>query len=107
MEIKGRKVLLLGGSGLCGMAVVREMAAYDPALIVITGLTQHEAEGAVAEIKEEAIFGDDTRIEAEWGDMFVPVSLKDKTRREILESGGARGELIDDLFGELTGDVVK
>jgi NAD(P)-dependent dehydrogenase (short-subunit alcohol dehydrogenase family) len=107
MEIKGRKVLLLGGSGLCGMAVVREMAAYEPALVVITGLTQHEAEGAVAEIREEGIFGDGTRVEAEWGDMFVPLSLKDKTRREILESAGARGELIDDLFGELTGDVVK
>jgi NAD(P)-dependent dehydrogenase (short-subunit alcohol dehydrogenase family) len=107
MEIKGRKVLLLGGSGLCGMAVVREMAAYEPALVVITGLTQHEAEGAVAELKSEGLFGTGTRIEAEWGDMFVPVSLKDKTRREILESAGARGELIDDLFGELTGDVVK
>jgi NAD(P)-dependent dehydrogenase (short-subunit alcohol dehydrogenase family) len=107
MEIKGRKVLLLGGSGLCGMAVVREMAAYEPALVVITGLTRHEAEGAVAELKEEGIFGPGTRVEAEWGDMFVPVSLKDRGRRDILDNAGARGDLIDDLFGELTDDVVR
>ena len=107
MEIQGRKVLLLGGSGLCGMAVVREMAAHRPALVVITGLTQAEAEGAVEEIKAEGIFDSSTRLEAEWGDMFVPSALKDSTRRDVLEHADERGALIDDLFGELTDDVVK
>src|SRR5688500_8411252 len=89
------------------MAVVREMAAYEPALVVITGLTQLEAEGAVAELKAEGIFSSTTRIEAEWGDMFVPHALKDSLRRDVLDQADARGALIDDLFGELTDDVVK
>ena len=107
MEIKGRKVLLLGGSGLCGMAVARKLAQHDPQLVIITGLTRAEAENAVAELSAERVFSDRTTVVAEWGDMFVPNALKDMRRREILEHPGARGELIDDLFGELTDDVVK
>ena len=107
MEIKGRKVLLLGGSGLCGMAVARELAAHKPASIIITGLTKAEAETAVAELQGEGILDPVTTVHAEWGDIFVPHSLKDKTRREVLDSESARGALIDDLFGELTEDVVK
>lgn len=107
MEIRGRKVLLLGGSGLCGMAVMREMAAHEPALVVITGLTQAEAENAVAELEAEQLFGPNTRIAAEWGDMFVPASLKDTARRAMLDDPGARGEFIDSLFGELNEDVVR
>ncbi|MGQ0815213.1 MAG: short-chain dehydrogenase [Gemmatimonadota bacterium] len=107
MEIKGRKVLLLGGSGLCGMAVVREMAKHEPSLVVITGLTALETDNAIAELEAERVFGAATRVEAEWGDMFVPHALKDKTRREVLEDPGARGDLIDSLFGELTDDVVR
>ena len=107
MEIKGRKVLLLGGSGLCGMAVAREMAAYRPALIVITGLTRAEAESAVSELAAEDIFDKTTKVVAEWGDIFVPQRLKDRNRRAVLDDAGARGDLIDDLYGELTEDVVK
>src|SRR5207253_10561560 len=79
----------------------------NPALIVVTGLTQHEAETAVAELNDEKIFDPQTRVVAEWGDIFVPETLKLKTRREILDDPVSRGVLIDDLFGELTDDVVK
>jgi len=107
MEITGRKVLLLGGSGLCGMAVARQLAEHRPALVVVTGLTRAEAENAVAELQAEGIFDGDTRIVAEWGDIFLPARLKDRVRGDVLADGEARGTLIDDLYGELTEDVVK
>jgi NAD(P)-dependent dehydrogenase (short-subunit alcohol dehydrogenase family) len=107
MEIKGRNVLLLGGSGLVGMAVARQLAAHHPALVVVTGLTKAEAVNAVADLQAEKVFGDETRVLAEWGDIFLPQKLKDKTRREVLEDAGARGDVIDDLYGELNEDVVK
>ena len=107
MEIKGRKVLLLGGSGLVGMAVARQLAAHRPALVIVTGLTQAEAQNAAADLKAEKIFGSDTQLVAEWGDIFLPLKLKDKTRREVLEDASARGDVIDDLYGELNEDVVK
>src|SRR5688572_2044237 len=107
MEIKGRKVLLLGGSGLVGMAVARKLAAHQPASVVVTGLTQPEAQNAVADLEGEKIFDAGTQLTAEWGDIFLPLKLKDKTRREVLEDGSARGDVIDDLYGELNEDVVK
>src|SRR5687768_2609453 len=107
MEIKGRSVLLLGGSGLVGMAVARNLAAHAPASVVVTGLTRAEAEGAVADLTAENVFGARTRLTAEWGDIFLPEQLKEKTRRELLEDTSARGALIDDLYGELNEEVVN
>lgn len=107
MEIKGRTVLLLGGSGLCGMAVARELAPHQPALVIVTALTRTEAENAVSELAGEGIFDAATRLVAEWGDVFVSEKLKDRSRRDVLDDPGARGDFIDDLFGELTDDVVK
>lgn len=107
MEIKGRSVLLLGGSGLVGMAVARQLAAHSPRAVVVTGLTRGEAERAVDELRAEQVFGESTQLSAEWGDIFLPEKLKDKTRRDVLENASARGDLIDDLYGELNEDVVN
>jgi NAD(P)-dependent dehydrogenase (short-subunit alcohol dehydrogenase family) len=107
MEIRGRSVLLLGGSGLVGMAIARQLAAQAPALVVVTGLTQAEAENAVAELQRENVFADKTKLVAEWGDIFLPEKLKDKSRGQVLEEADARGAVIDDLYGELNEDVVK
>ena len=107
MEIKGRRVLLLGGSGLVGMAVARKLAAHEPASVVVTGLTQAEAETAVSELTAENVFANGTKLVAEWGDIFLPAVLKDKTRRDVLEDHDARVHVIDDLYGELNEDVVN
>ena len=107
MEIKGRSVLLLGGSGLVGMAVARKLAAHEPARVVITGLTRAEAETAVRDLADEKLFPAATRLVAEWGDIFLPEKLKDRSRRDLLEDARARGDLIDDLYGELNEDVVN
>lgn len=107
MEIKGRTVLLLGGSGLVGTAVARRLAPYEPATVIITGLTRTEAETAVSDMQREGVFAAGTRLIAEWGDIFLPARLKDYTRRDVLDDADARGEVIDDLYGELTDDVVQ
>ena len=42
-----------------------------------------------------------------WGDLFVPKSLKDRPRAELLEGLDARRLFVDDLYGELTDDVFE
>jgi len=103
MEIRGRNVLILGGSGLVGMAVARELIPHAPARIIVTSLRREDAEGAVAALSQEA---GGVPLEAAWGDIFVADAVKDIPRAEVLADPDTRAALIDDLYGELTDDVV-
>ena len=107
MDIKGRDVLILGGSGLVGLAVARELLAFEPARIVISALRKGEAEQGVAELQRDPRVRTGTVFEAEWGDLFMPAELKDAARDGVLADAASRAALLDDLFGELSEDVVK
>ena len=106
MEIQGRSVLILGGSGLVGMAVARELMQFEPGLLIISGLTQAEAETGVDEIRRDSALSSRTKVVAEWGDIFVSQALKDRPRGEVLGDSDARSSLLNDLLGELSEDVV-
>jgi NAD(P)-dependent dehydrogenase (short-subunit alcohol dehydrogenase family) len=106
MEIQGSSVLILGGSGLVGTAVARELMQFEPGTLIISGLTQAEAETAVSELLADPARSSRTKVVAEWGDIFVSQSLKDRPRGEVLSDTIARAELLDDLLGELSDDVV-
>jgi hypothetical protein len=67
VNIEGRKVLVLGGYGLVGLAVCRELLARRPREIQIHSLRQSEAEEARAELAPEA---GDTILSVSWGDIF-------------------------------------
>lgn len=106
MEIVGSRVLILGGSGLVGMAIVRELLPHRPSRVVVSGLTRAEAEGAVGEMAEEAAAHGVTLV-PEWGDIFVPHELKDRSRSEILADPDARERLLDDLYAAAPADAVE
>jgi NAD(P)-dependent dehydrogenase (short-subunit alcohol dehydrogenase family) len=105
MQIQGTRVLILGGSGLVGMAIARQLLPFAPAALVISGLTREEAEGAVAELGGEAS-AEGVELVAEWGDLFVPDTLKERRRTEILSDPGARAALLDSLYGKIDEDAV-
>jgi NAD(P)-dependent dehydrogenase (short-subunit alcohol dehydrogenase family) len=104
MELAGKTILILGGSGLVGMAVARELCTRGPGAIVISGLTRREAEDAVGELGRDL---PDTEFRAEWGDIFLPDALRERRRPDVLADPEARALLLDDLFGELTLDVIE
>jgi NAD(P)-dependent dehydrogenase (short-subunit alcohol dehydrogenase family) len=106
MDIPNRTVLLLGGSGLVGMAVARQLAAHTPKTIVVSGLTQSEAEGAVEELSREPGF-ENISVEAEWGDVFLGEPFKGRSRSELLLDAPARAQLLDDIYGELSEEVIQ
>jgi NAD(P)-dependent dehydrogenase (short-subunit alcohol dehydrogenase family) len=106
MDIANRTVLLLGGSGLVGMAVARELAPFAPKAILVSGLTRAEAEEAVDELRAEPAF-QNINVWAEWGDIFVAEDMKEHPRADMLADSAARARLLDDVFGELTEDAVK
>lgn len=79
MNIRDKKILVLGGYGLVGMAVCRELLQRRPREIQIHSLTLEEAEQACRELAEEA---GDTVFTASGGDLFGLV--ESKPRREAL-----------------------
>ena len=107
MDITGKSVLILGGSGLVGMAVAREILARNPAALTVCGLTRQEAEAATAELEAEGSVPGGSRLHSEWGDVFLPASMKDIGRRAVLDDVGLRARLVDDLYGELNDGILE
>lgn len=106
MELNGRTVLILGGAGLVGLAVARRVLQHAPRRVVLASLRAEEAEGAVRELAAE--FPDQaTALEAVWGDIFLPHALKDLSREQVVADPEARRMLVDDVYGELTNDVLE
>ena len=105
MDIGGRTILILGGAGLVGMAVARKLLELTPARVVLGGLTQREAEEAIAALEEDNPGG--SALEAVWGDMFLPAALKDRRRRDVLADPAARAMVLDEMYGNLTDEVVE
>ncbi|HEY7894597.1 MAG TPA: hypothetical protein VIC24_06830 [Gemmatimonadaceae bacterium] len=93
MELRESTVLLLGGSGLVGMAVARRLLAFGPTRLIISGLTQDEAESGVTELRAHA---GGCAIDAAWGNIFAPADLAARSRDEILGDPTARRRLVED-----------
>lgn len=106
MDLRDQTVLLLGGAGLVGLAVARRMLDFRPGRLVIGSLRRDEAEESVEELSRDPR-AEGVRIDPAWGDLFVPGPSAESRRDEMLADPDARREFIDDLFGELTDEVVR
>lgn len=107
MDIKNKSVLVLGGWGLVGSAVCREMTPEQPKRIILTSLLESEAKEAVATMQKEYPKAGKNFFVPWWGNIFVPHALKDTPRDEILQNERWRSMLIDDLLDELTMPVLE
>ncbi len=108
MDIKGKRVLVLGGFGLVGQAVIKRLMHSEderPSHIVITSLGQAEADSA-ARYFEKLYPHAETTFEPFWGNLFVREGWKDASRESLLQDTETRNRLIEDTLGDLTEDVV-
>ncbi|CAN5380831.1 hypothetical protein BH23GEM4_BH23GEM4_15910 [soil metagenome] len=106
MDIADARVLILGGSGLVGTAVAREILPHRPAALTISALTEAEARGAVKELGDEAE-GAGTGLHVEWGDVFVADALRERRRGEMLADPAARSRLLADLYDPLDDELLQ
>lgn len=106
MDIKGKRILVLGGYGLVGQAVINRLMAEEPSHIVVTSLKRDEAESAAKHFTHQ--YGSSrTTFEPLWGNLFVREDWKDDPREEVLQDAARRDQLIDDILGDLTEDVLQ
>jgi NAD(P)-dependent dehydrogenase (short-subunit alcohol dehydrogenase family) len=106
MDLKDRNVLVLGGAGLVGIAVARRVLDHEPRRLIISSLRRWEAEAARDELASEYP-GLADRIDVRSGDLFVPEAFKDRPRGEVFADADARSQLVDEVYGELTLEVLE
>ncbi|MHB0972056.1 MAG: hypothetical protein ACYC7A_14025 [Thermoanaerobaculia bacterium] len=95
-----KTVLILGGAGMVGIQVAREIAReIRPGQIVISALTQREVDETIEELEAEnkkAKWG--IRFTAAPGDIFIPETLQGHSRGEMVTKTELFDQLFDDIF---------
>jgi hypothetical protein len=105
MDIKNKTVLVLGGWGLVGSAVTRQILDEHPKKIIVTSLLRKEAEEAVRELRKTFPGRKKTFFVPWWGNIFVRHAFKDMPRDTLLNDEKYRMALIEDLLEDLNDAV--
>ncbi len=104
MDIQGKTVLVLGGWGLVGMAVCRELLAKNPRKLVLTSLREDEAKSAAERLSARAPEG--VELATAWGNIFVREEIKGASRGQIMESPLHRASVFHDCMDELSEELL-
>ncbi|MCJ8346992.1 short-chain dehydrogenase [bacterium] len=103
MDIHGKRVLILGGAGLVGMAVARKLMVESPKVLIITSLFESEAIESCEILKKEA-----PQIEfiPAFGNVFVRDEFKTMPWGEILKKTETRNQMIHDNLDDLDEEIL-
>lgn len=101
MDLQGRTILVLGGAGMVGKAVSRQLLREHPAHLVIASIDEESANQTAALIQREAPPG--TQVSACWGNIFVRWDYKDWPRQKLLDDPVVRRQMLHDLLQPLVG----
>ena len=104
MELQGKTILFLGGSGLVGRAIARRLLDFKPKRIVLVALYEDEVEEGAAWLRRSA---GSTVIDTAWGDVFLPAHLGQVERKRLLTDATSRERVLNDLLGDLTREVLE
>jgi NAD(P)-dependent dehydrogenase (short-subunit alcohol dehydrogenase family) len=104
MDIAGRNVLILGGSGLVGTAVARRLLVRRPKRIVLVALTEEEARSAGETLRADAT---DVAVEWDWGNIFLPKDAAKVDPSVMKDDDDLRHVVVTDLLSDYTEDVLR
>ncbi|MGH7673964.1 MAG: short-chain dehydrogenase [Gemmatimonadales bacterium] len=104
MSLRDQTAVILGGSGLVGLAVARRILAARPRRLVLVAREEHEAREAAQALAPER---GDAAIDTVWGDIFLPAAVARLDPRALLADAAQRALLLDDLLGDLTEAVLE
>ncbi len=111
MDIQGKRALVLGGYGLVGSAVCRELLERRPSRLVVGSLRQAQAEAAVDELRR-AYPGSTTEILPAWGDVLLRAEWQtldgqEHPRDRVLGQADQRRRLVGDILHELDDEILE
>ncbi len=94
-------VLVLGGTGLVGAQIVREICRQlGPRKIVVASLYRGEVRTFLHEVGREFPH---IEFAGAWGNVFVREDFRMEPRQRLIERSTNREKLYDDLFGDIEG----
>lgn len=105
MEIKNKKVMVLGGWGLVGFAICRKMLLEKPEQLIVLSLNEDEARKACEQLHSE--IATDTTIIPYWGNIFVSDRMQGLDRSEILNNPEYRNWIIEDTLEDLNAEILE
>jgi NAD(P)-dependent dehydrogenase (short-subunit alcohol dehydrogenase family) len=108
MDIAGKDVLVLGGHGLVGGAVCRELLAHGPARLVVASRRRANADAAVAQLRDEAGNAQTLLLPA-WGDVFLRADGQEHdglARSMVVADADRRRTFVSDLLEPLDEEIV-
>ena len=105
MDVKGKKIMVLGGWGLVGFAICRNILEEEPGELIVHSLDEWEANEACEKLKKNNLAN--TKITPNWGNMFVREAMQGLSRVEILENSQYRAWLIEDGLDDLTEEILQ
>ncbi len=111
MEIRGKTALVLGGYGLVGMAVCRELLGHAPARLVVGSLRREQAERAIEELRREP-HGSQVELVPAWGDILLRAEWQTEDsevhpRVAVLRDTARRRRLAADILDEMDEDILN
>ena len=107
MQIKGAKILVLGGWGLVGSAICHELMKHSPARIFISSLKKNEAEDAVNQMRNEFKNVDPETFQPLWGNIFTRTDWKDMFWGDVLADRSKRKGVVSDIYDNLSDEILK
>lgn len=107
MVITGKKVLVLGGWGLVGMAICHKLMEHSPSTLIVTSLKQTEAEDAVDQLIKAYPDVNPEMFVAKWGNIFVREEWKDMFFGDVLADPVRRKGVLSDVYDELNDEILQ
>jgi NAD(P)-dependent dehydrogenase (short-subunit alcohol dehydrogenase family) len=98
--VQDRTFLVLGGAGMVGFEVAREVATrLRPERVVLASLPADEVERAAERLRR--LVPPTVEVVGEWGDLFVREDFAERRRTDLMEDQVCRRAIFDDLLGPL------
>lgn len=114
MDIQGCTVMVLGGGGMVGRAVCRELLKNQPRRIVVCSLMEEESRQAIQSLQSELervhrLTHQHAPVElvAEWGNLFVRESLRHQTGVQAMQTAEGRAAIIEDTLTPMSLTVAR
>ena len=105
MELRRKKVMVLGGFGEVGFAICRQLLDESPRELIVTSLKKDEALGAVEKLRTEA--GGTVKLTPVHGNLFVRWSLRDIPGNVLQSTPKYQKWLAEDSLEELSEEILN